>query len=65
MIKTYRENHSSNRLPFLLLALLVALIGSSSAAYGQFPGDFESAPDFGTFALFSSPNSVTFTGGFT
>jgi len=65
MIKTYRENHPSNRLPFLLLALVVCL-GSSTVAHGQFSTSFEEdAPNFGDFTLFSSPNSVTFTGGFT
>jgi len=67
MNKTYRENHQPNGLQFLLLALFIVLIGSSTAAYGQqFPPDsFETAPNFGTFTLFSSPNIVTFTGGFT
>ena len=65
MIKTYRENHPSNRLPFLLLALVVCL-GSSTVAHGQISTSFEEdAPNFGDFTLFSSPNSVTFTGGFT
>ena len=50
---------------FLLLALLVALIGSSTVAHGQTSDSFETAPNFGTFTLFSSPNTVTFTGGFT
>ena len=66
MKKTYRENLQSKGLQFLLLALLIVLIGSSTGAHGQqFSDSFESAPDFGTFTLFSSPNLVTFTGGFT
>jgi len=67
MIRTYRDNHLSNRVQFLLFAFLILLIGSSTVAYGQqfftsFEGD---APNFGDFTLFPSPNSVTFTGGFT
>ncbi len=66
MIKTYGETHQPNRVQFLILALFIVLIGSSTAAYGQFSTSFEGdAPNFGDFTLFSSPNSVTFTGGFT
>ncbi|MCH6569934.1 MAG: hypothetical protein IH794_07490, partial [Acidobacteria bacterium] len=66
MNKTYRENHRPSGLRFLILALFIVLIGSSTVAYGQFSTSFESdAPNFGDFTLFSSPNSVTFTGGFT
>ncbi len=66
MKKTYSESHEPNGLTFLLLALSVLLIGSSTVAYGQqFSDSFETAPDFGDFRLFSSPNSVTFAGGFT
>ncbi|MCH8017398.1 MAG: hypothetical protein IH917_12320, partial [Acidobacteria bacterium] len=65
MKKTHCGNHQPNGLQFLLLALFIVLIGSSTAAYGQFSDSFETAPNFGTFTLFSSPNTVTFTGGFT
>ncbi len=65
MNKTYRENHQPKGLQFLLLALLVALIGSSTVAHGQEFTNFQTAPNFGDFTLFPSPNSVTFTGGFT
>jgi hypothetical protein len=65
MKKTYRENHQPKGLQFLTLALFVVLFGSSTVAYGQFSDSFETAPNFGNFTLFSSPNSVTFTGGFT
>ena len=66
MKKTHSESHGMNGLPFLLLALSVLFIGTSTVAYGQqFSDSFETAPDFGDFTLFSSPNSVTFTGGFT
>jgi len=66
MKKTHCGNHQPNGLQFLLLAPLIVLIGSSTAAHGeQFFDSFESAPDFGTFELFSPPNLVTFTGGFT
>ncbi len=66
MNKTYRENHQTNGLQFLLLALFIVLIGSSTVAYGQdFFSNFQTAPNQGDFTLFSSPNSVTFTGGFT
>ncbi len=65
MNKTYRENHPTNRLPVLLLTLVVC-IGSSTVAYGQdFFSNFQTAPNQGDFTLFPSPNSVTFTGGFT
>ena len=51
---------------WFLVAIFMVLIGSSTAAYGQFSTSFEGdAPNFGDFTLFSSPNSVTFTGGFT
>jgi len=65
MNKTYRENHRPSGLRFLILALFIVLIGSSTVAYGQFSDSFETAPNQGDFTLFSSPNSVTFTGGFT
>ena len=66
MKKTYRDNHQSKGLQFLGLALFIVLIGSSTAAYGQdFFTNFQTAPNLGDFTLFSSPNSVTFTGGFT
>jgi len=65
MWKTYRQNHPANRLPVLLLTLVVC-IGSSTVAYGQdFFSNFQTAPNLGDFTLFPSPNSVTFTGGFT
>ena len=67
MKKIYCGIHQTRGLQFLILALFIVLIGSSTAAYGQqfSPDSFETAPDFGTFSLFPSPNSVTFTGGFT
>ncbi len=65
MKKTYCGIHQKRGLQFLILALFIVLIGSSTAAYGQFSDSFETAPDFGTFTRFTSPNSVTFTGGFT
>ena len=66
MKKTDGEIHQPDWLKLLLLAIFVALIGSSTAAYGQeFFEDFESAPNLGDFTRFPSPNSVTFTGGFT
>ena len=66
MKKTYCGIHQTRGLQFLTLALFIVLIGSSTAAHGQqFSDSFETAPDFGTFSLFPSPNSVTFTGGFT
>ncbi len=65
MKKTYCENHQPKGLQFLLLALFIVLIGSSTVAYGQFSDSFETAPDLGDFSLFPSPNSVTFTVGFT
>jgi len=64
--KTYCGMNHANGLRLMLLALLVVLIGSSTAAYGQeFFEDFESAPNLGDFTRFPAPNSVTFTGGFT
>jgi len=63
MKSTYHGMNQRNWLTFMLFAILVALIGSSTAAYGQFFEDFESAPNLGDFTRFPSPNSVTFTGG--
>ncbi len=66
MKKTYFGIHQPDWPKVLLLAIFVALIGSSTVAYGQeFSDSFETAPDFGDFTLFPSPNSVTLTGGFT
>ena len=66
MKKTYCGMNHANGLRLILLALFVVLIGSSTAAHGQqFSDSFETAPNFGNFTLFPSPNSVTFTGGFT
>ena len=66
MKKTYGAIHQPDWLKFLPLAIFLVLIGSSTAAYGQFSTSFEEdAPNFGNFTLFPSPNSVTFTGGFT
>ena len=66
MKNTYPGVNQPNWLKFIFCAILVVLIGSSTAAYGQqFFDSFETAPDMGDFTLFSSPNSVTFTGGFT
>jgi len=66
MNKTYRENHRPSGIRFLILALFFVLIGFSTVAYGQFSTSFESdAPNQGDFTLFPTPNSVTFTGGFT
>ncbi len=66
MNKTYRKNHQPKGLQFLIVALFVVLIGSSTAAHGQqFSDSFENAPNFGDFTLGTSPKSVTFTGGFT
>jgi hypothetical protein len=66
MKKTDCAIHQPGFRKFLLLAVFVALIGFSTAAYGQqFSDSFETAPNFGDFTLFPSPNSVTFTGGFT
>ena len=57
MNKTYRKNHQPNGLKFLLFAIFLVLIGSSTAAYGQFSTSFEEdAPNLGNFTLFPSPN---------
>ena len=65
MKKNYRGMNRANGLRLMLLALFIVLIESPTVAYGQSPGDFESAPNQGDFTLFTSPNLVTFTGGFT
>ena len=47
MKKTGGGIHQPDVLKYLLLAIFVALIGSSTAAYGQeFSDSFETTPDF-------------------
>ena len=64
MKKTHCGNHQPNGLQFLLLALFIVLIGSSTTAYGQdVSTSFEFNDTSGSFTLGTSPKSVTFTNG--
>jgi len=64
MKKTYCGIHQTRGLQFLILALFIVLIGSSTAAYGQdVSTSFEFFDTSGSFTLGTSPKSVTFTNG--